>query len=97
MKVASVVLAVAFLAAASGVASPETVADAFENAAVPVPAGRLDKLVFSELARLKVHPVLCSDAVFVRRAYLDVIGTLPTAKEAGSSSRTRIPRTSGGF
>jgi hypothetical protein len=77
-----VVLAAAFMAADSGVASPETVSDAFENAAVPVPEGRLDKLVFSELARLKVHPVLCSDAVFVRRAYLDVIGTLPTAKEA---------------
>ena len=26
--------------------------------------------------------MLCSDAVFVRRAYLDVLGTLPTAKEA---------------
>ena len=26
--------------------------------------------------------MLCSDAVFVRRVYLDVIGTLPTAKEA---------------
>ena len=38
--------------------------------------------MFAELTRLKVHAVLCSDAVFVRRAYLDVIGTLPTAKEA---------------
>ena len=82
MRQALVVLAAAFLAADSGVASPETVSDAFELAAVPVPAGRLDKLVFAELARLKVHPVLCSDAVFVRRAYLDVTGTLPTAKEA---------------
>nr|MCU0876066.1 DUF1549 domain-containing protein [Pirellulaceae bacterium] len=25
---------------------------------------------------------MCSDGVFVRRAYLDVIGTLPTAEEA---------------
>jgi hypothetical protein len=31
---------------------------------------------------LDIQPVLCSDAVFVRRAYLDVIGTLPTAEEA---------------
>jgi hypothetical protein len=31
---------------------------------------------------LDIQPVLCSDAVFVRRVYLDVIGTLPTAKEA---------------
>ena len=28
------------------------------------------------------QPLLCSDAVFVRRAYLDIIGTLPTAEEA---------------
>ncbi len=82
MRPALVVLVAAFLAAGSGVAAPETVSDAFEIAAAPVPAGRLDKLVFAELARLKVHPVLCSDAVFVRRAYLDVTGTLPTAKEA---------------
>ena len=82
MRPAIVVFAAAFLAADSGVAAPETVSDAFEIAAAPVPAGRLDKLVFAELSRLKVHPVLCSDAVFVRRAYLDVIGTLPTAKEA---------------
>ena len=43
---------------------------------------QIDKLVFAELARLKIEPVLCSDAVFVRRAFLDVIGTLPTAREA---------------
>ncbi len=76
------VVAAALVAADSGVSSPGKVADAFENAAAPVPTGKLDKLVFSGLARLKVHPVLCSDAVFVRRIYLDLIGTLPTAKEA---------------
>jgi hypothetical protein len=74
--------AAAFLAAGSGVAAPGTVSDAFEFAAAPVPVSRLDKLVFARLARLNAHPVLCSDAVFVRRAYLDVTGTLPTAKEA---------------
>jgi hypothetical protein len=68
-------LAAVFPASGSG-------ASAFENPGPPVPAIRLDKLVFARLARLKARPVLCSDAVFVRRAYLDVIGTLPTAKEA---------------
>jgi len=77
-----VALAAAFLATGSGVAAPAAGSDAFEIAGAPAPAGRLDKLVFADLARLKVHPVLCSDAVFVRRAYLDVTGTLPTAKEA---------------
>ena len=82
MRLPLVVLAAVALAAGNGVAAPETVSDAFETAVAPVPAGRVDKLVFDKLARLKVHPVLCSDAVFVRRAYLDVTGTLPTAKEA---------------
>jgi hypothetical protein len=47
-----------------------------------VPVGQIDKLVFAKLSSLGIQPVLCSDAVFVRRVYLDVIGTLPTAKEA---------------
>ena len=63
-------------------ATPETATNVFESSATPTPEGQIDKLVFAELARLKIEPVLCSDAVFVRRAYLDVIGTLPTAKEA---------------
>jgi len=75
------VLSGALLAASRDAAGPATVPDAFENSAAPVPTGKLDKLVFADLARMKVHPVLCSDAVFVRRAYLDIIGTLPTAKE----------------
>ena len=43
---------------------------------------RIDRLVFAKLGKLGVEPVLCSDAVFVRRAYLDIIGVLPTADEA---------------
>jgi hypothetical protein len=49
------------------------------------PRDRIDELVFARLKRLGIKPAnLCSDAVFVRRAYLDVIGTLPTALEAGT-------------
>ena len=51
------------------------------------PASELDRIVFAKLASLDIQPVLCSDAVFVRRAYLDVIGTLPTAEEARSVHR----------
>ncbi len=47
------------------------------------PEGEIDRRVLANLERLKLQPAsLCSDAVFVRRAYLDVIGTLPTIKEA---------------
>lgn len=56
------------------------------------PEGEIDRLVFSQLERLKVQPArLSSDAVFVRRAYLDVIGTLPTAKEASDFLLSREP------
>ncbi len=54
----------------------------FESNTLPSATTQIDKLVFNRLARMNIHPVLCSDAVFVRRAYLDVIGTLPTAQEA---------------
>lgn len=43
----------------------------------------IDKLVFARAKAKGVTPAaLCSDGVFVRRVYLDVIGTLPTAEEA---------------
>jgi hypothetical protein len=55
----------------------------FESAAALVPQNRIDELVFAHWKQMGVEPSrLCSDAVFVRRAYLDVIGTLPTAAEA---------------
>lgn len=45
-------------------------------------AQKVDELLSAEWRQLAVHPApVCSDAVFVRRAYLDVIGTLPTAQE----------------
>ena len=43
----------------------------------------VDDLVFAKLERCNVPPSpLCSDGVFVRRAYLDIIGTLPSGFEA---------------
>ena len=45
--------------------------------------GRIDELVFARLKQLGIEPAgLCPDGMFVRRAYLDVIGTLPTEQEA---------------
>ncbi len=54
----------------------------FEAAGPTRPANQIDKIVFARLSSLNLEPRLCSDAVFLRRAYLDVIGTLPTAEEA---------------
>ena len=59
----------------------EAPASVLEKPFTPEPAGQIDQLVFSRLEKMKIQPVLCSDEVFVRRVYLDVIGKLPSAKE----------------
>lgn len=57
-------------------------ASLLESPEPPKPANRIDEIVFAKLKALGIQPVLCSDAVFVRRAYLDVTGKLPSAEEA---------------
>jgi hypothetical protein len=55
----------------------------------PVPAERfaarnnfIDELVFPKLAGLNIEPSgLCTDAEFIRRLFLDAMGTLPTPDE----------------
>jgi hypothetical protein len=45
--------------------------------------GTIDDLVLGRLAELNIQPAkLCSDEVFLRRVYIDVLGTLPTVEEA---------------
>lgn len=44
---------------------------------------RIDQLVAAKLVKLRIEPSEnCGDEVFLRRVYLDLIGTLPTAEEA---------------
>jgi hypothetical protein len=48
----------------------------------PTPINYVDELVFAQLKRLRINPSGPSgDSEFLRRAYLDVIGVLPTADE----------------
>lgn len=55
----------------------------FEFEVAPRPENKIDELVFARLSKLGIEPAnVCSDGVFVRRVYLDVIGTLPTTQEA---------------
>lgn len=55
----------------------------FESAPAGTPETEIDKLVFNRLRELGLSPApICSDAVFVRRVWLDLTGTLPTATEA---------------
>ena len=78
----SLVWAVVLLTLAGNAAISETATSIYESPAPPTPASQFDKIVLAKLASMDVKPVRCSDAVFVRRAYMDVIGTLPTAVEA---------------
>jgi hypothetical protein len=67
-------------------------ASVFELATAPRPSGRIDELVFARLRELGIEPAhVCTDAVFVRRAFLDVIGTLPTAAETRQFLQDKTP------
>src|SRR5207249_9530127 len=49
----------------------------------PRPLSLVDPPIFAKLRRLGIAPSpLCSDAVFLRRATLDLTGTLPASAEA---------------
>ena len=63
-------------AAAQGSANP------FEKQIPSAPRNKIDAFVFARLKTLGVRPARpCSDAVFIRRVYLDAIGTLPDRQE----------------
>ena len=75
-----VFLGCALCAPLAAAAPPES--NPFERSAAPQPRNALDEAVFLRLHTLEIEPAhACSDAVFVRRVFLDVIGTLPTAME----------------
>jgi hypothetical protein len=53
----------------------------FKLAEVPQDS-TVDKAVFNKLNRMRIPPSeVCTDAEFIRRAYLDLIGVLPTTEE----------------
>ena len=53
----------------------------------PPEANFIDGFVFKKLRTLRMNPsALCSDAVFLRRAYLDLLGVVPTAETARAFS-----------
>ena len=80
---ARAIWALALLAATATAYAEDAPLTAFESPAELAPRSRIDRLVIADLRRHHIEPAhLCSDAVFLRRVYLDVIGTLPTADEA---------------
>ncbi len=62
-----------------------------ESPDAPKPANRIDEIVFAKLKAMGIQPAICSDAVFIRRAYLDLTGKLPAAEEAKAFIRSPDP------
>jgi hypothetical protein len=78
--------------------APKMPAHVFDGPAEPAARTAIDEAVLRKLKALKIEPArACSDSVFIRRAYLDVIGTLPTLeevtaflKDAGATKRSAL-------
>ncbi|MCX7818997.1 MAG: DUF1549 and DUF1553 domain-containing protein [Kiritimatiellae bacterium] len=89
LQTANVFAAFAFVA--GSVLAAEGPSEVFDGGPAR-PRGRIDELVWARLTELKILPARdCSDSVFVRRAYLDIIGTLPTEPEVSRFLRDPAP------
>jgi len=78
----SLCAALAPAAASAGAPLPR---EPFEASSFAVPQSRIDSIIFARLAKDGLAPALpCSDAVFIRRVCLDLIGTLPTGDEVAA-------------
>ena len=80
-----VLLAAALLSGggANGAGESTPLVFPYEVASFSTPESRIDQLVFAALRKEGIEPARpCSDAVFLRRVYLDVLGLPPTAEEA---------------
>jgi hypothetical protein len=86
------VLVVALIMTTIGPAAVLIAESVFESPAAAVPRSSIDKLVFTRLKKLGIQPAHpCSDAVFIRRIYLDVIGTLPDKQDVKAFLSSRDP------
>ena len=58
----------------------------------PLLANHIDKLIQAKLTAEKVDPsALCTDEEFLRRAYLDLTGKIPTAEKAAAFLDSKEP------
>ena len=79
------ILFLIFMAALQGSGQEQKFAPPFEKEGGFVSANPIDDLVLAGLRAKGIEPAnLCSDGVFIRRVYLDVIGTLPEPQEVAN-------------
>ena len=72
--------------------TPSGAASLFEGRAHTDSNNPVDRAVFDQLKQQGIQPArLCPDHVFLRRAYLDLTGTLPTAAEAKAFLKDKSP------
>lgn len=90
MKTIVLIAAGTLCLAAEGLAGEAAPAQPFEAERWKDPATHLDGLVQAAQRKKGVAPAApCSDEVFLRRVFLDVIGTLPTPEEAAAFAADR--------
>jgi hypothetical protein len=89
----SLITTIVLMATLAGAVPGSKAASIFESDAELTPGSEIDKLVLDRLQQLGIQPArVCSDEVFVRRVYLDVIGTLPTSDEAREFLKDQDPQ-----
>ena len=85
-------VAVLLLTVLRGIAAPALALNPYESKVELTPRNAIDELVFAKLEQCDIKPAaVCSDGVFVRRTYLDIIGTLPSGYEAREFILDRSP------
>ncbi len=93
MKASTVLTFVLTALAGSAVAAAEGPPRIFEGTADLAGESAIDKAVLRRLKKLGIQPAkVCTDHVFVRRVFLDVIGTLPTADETSRFLGDKDPK-----
>lgn len=73
------------------IVAAKRIAAVMESPQPAKPTNQIDELVFTKLKTMGIEPALCSDPVFIRRAYLDLTATLPSAEEAESFIKDPSP------
>ena len=70
------------LSAANALGAGSRIIHPYEKADRYLPHNKIDTIIMGAFQKKKAEPAnLCSDAVFIRRVYLDVTGTLPQVED----------------